>query len=721
MSHSQPNPIDMVVGPKGTDLTDCRPYILVPLLELATDQARANAQPNASGAGRVAVSGRMKLIVDALSAVQADPNHPGPITDLYVVSHGWHRNFTGALAAYDRLVSRFSVLKARGVLPSDEKYKSAFIALHWHSDPGQDQWMDSAGRRDKANFLENVKEIFDPVPDTSKRHTADFLTDFEKAFQTMATWVTPKGEQDKQVDSLGTTWLEDYKVLDVPIHKDLSVPEKVSLLWRCYFEAESKAFLVDQEEQSIPMGSPPEALATIVRFSVSLGALGLLASKIFGVKTFAYVEHIFKHTILSDGWDSLCNSLLPKLPSALDPNHPSTPLALQWFLALTLMGLGSTAILWGLGELKSRNLQKQFQLKGRSQANAPSSASGLPIGAGVAWIGAQLFCLVPVVIYIIQSWIFRSFVAYFSIPFFLLWGVKSPIPLQDQDNQMQYIGLGVLLFAFLFGTVRYYRGLSDRPLFDEKLKAEKDKSRDPANILAEFARWPAQTIKRIVGPDSILYKAATTLDNQLAFFVLQQKGVDAGNDAGDVLNQLLEIKPELKDARIHFIGHSFGGLVVLNAARRMFGDLDGQNPPKPKEEVSITLLEAAVASGWFNGEKVLLKNVSRIGCVYSKYDTANGFFYPAANGGRNAAGFLGVCKVDGYKSDPKPIGHDGSLAMVISPPSLPTPIDKEDGIADVWNLDASRIIFNGPASSGGGHDDLFKDDVVNIVWTVSMG
>lgn len=36
------------------------------------------------------------------------------------------------------------------------------------------------------------------------------------------------------------------------------------------------------------------------------------------------------------------------------------------------------------------------------------------------------------------------------------------------------------------------------------------------------------------------------------------------------------------------------------------------------------------------------------------------------------------------------------------------------------NLDASRLISEGNAALGGGHNDIFKDDVVNLIWAVTQ-
>src|ERR1700693_2592675 len=44
------------------------------------------------------------------------------VTDICILSHGWHRNFFSATQAYDRLVSALSVLLGRQRLPSPQPF-----------------------------------------------------------------------------------------------------------------------------------------------------------------------------------------------------------------------------------------------------------------------------------------------------------------------------------------------------------------------------------------------------------------------------------------------------------------------------------------------------------------------------------------------------------------------------------------------------------------------
>jgi pimeloyl-ACP methyl ester carboxylesterase len=238
-----------------------------------------------------------------------------------------------------------------------------------------------------------------------------------------------------------------------------------------------------------------------------------------------------------------------------------------------------------------------------------------------------------------------------------------------------------------------------------------------------------------------------TLDNQFAFWEMQIRGVDTGIAAAAFLSHLW---PQLTGClnteddeggpvRVHVIGHSFGGLVVANMARHLCLDTNNRDRaadlPVVPRLASLTLLEGAIASAWFEGERRLKRYVRDcIAAIYSAYDSANGFYYPLANGGRCAAGYVGLFRV----GDKRPVlhcpvagspGHRGLFASLVSSPGLRRLLDEHlgkiphdtnaDGLPYVVNLDASRMIFDGPVSAGGGHADIFKDDVVHLLWEVT--
>jgi hypothetical protein len=87
-----------------------------------------------------------------------------------------------------------------------------------------------------------------------------------------------------------------------------------------------------------------------------------------------------------------------------------------------------------------------------------------------------------------------------------------------------------------------------------------------------------------------------------------------------------------------------------------------------------------------------------------------------ANNGRLAAGYVGLCQV-GSRPQAKPVGQKAQFAMLVHPPDLGTLGAPRTPCT--LNLDASRLIYEGPVAVGGGHDDIFKDDVVNLIWAAS--
>src|SRR6185503_3636299 len=95
-----------------TDLRTHRPYFLVPV-----DASQA--------AQRQQVFGR---ILDWVAPPAPKPAKP-PITDVYFLSHGWHRNFFTAIEAYDRIVSRVGILLYRARLNRPEPYNPLFITF----------------------------------------------------------------------------------------------------------------------------------------------------------------------------------------------------------------------------------------------------------------------------------------------------------------------------------------------------------------------------------------------------------------------------------------------------------------------------------------------------------------------------------------------------------------------------------------------------------------
>jgi esterase/lipase superfamily enzyme len=83
----------------------------------------------------------------------------------------------------------------------------------------------------------------------------------------------------------------------------------------------------------------------------------------------------------------------------------------------------------------------------------------------------------------------------------------------------------------------------------------------------------------------------------------------------------------LQSARLHFIGHSFGSLVVSNTVRHLSHKMSKGTFSGRIE--NVCLMQGALSCNWFDGEEVLWSHVQgRIFNIYSRYDTANASTIP---------------------------------------------------------------------------------------------
>lgn len=646
------------MGPQYDDLRQKRPYFLVPI-------------------GDAALPGETDVMCDQIAAFAEQAK---PFTDLYVLSHGWHRNLFSGVAAYDRLMSRFSVLRQRGRLnetPSADPgpdFKPFFIAFHWHSDPGDDRWTDKSGRRHKESFLENYEEVFEPGQGLDD---GDFLKNAEDQFELMTQLSSPDLntlDQGFDRDSLRLTdALDKVNIRFCSSKTGASTPpsiaEKVSMLWRCYFEAASKAILEDQPEHPKPVGSPANALSSLAKFVI--GAVGLVA--LIGFINLKPVGKWITH-----GWRWLTDQL---------PNGWGGQ---PWGQAAT------GAALYLVGAIAFALLFLGYTRMARASVKAKcSKLHGLSPLVAVLWIVPQVLWTLPILIGLFTSFIFRTNLALLSVTPWIVTGNG-------------WWSLAALTPFALYAMVMSIAKKPVPGLFDERAHKRRaiDSWRDG---LAGMARLPIRWLRDIMAADSKLMVLGEALDSQFAFFEMQQKGARVGAEAGEVIARIV---PHLgEDVKIHFVGHSFGGLVVCNAAKTYL------DAGKDRRVQSMCLVQAAIASNWFRGEDSMLQATrGPVACIYSAYDTANGFYYPMANNGRLAAGYVGLCQV-GSRSDAAPIGQKARFSMLVQPPDLGGL--GAPSVPCTLNLDASRLIYEGAVATGGGHDDIFKDDVVNLIWAAS--
>ena len=630
------------IGPYlDNDLRERRPYFLIPLLCLDPHSAPQDVRARLKGA----LAGQR-------------------FSDIYVLSHGWHRNFYSAVAAYDRLVSRFSVLRRRGRLvpPHTDDYRPLFLALHWHSDPGEDQWVDAAGRRHKAGFLQNIQAAFTAKLGANVTD-ADFLNDWENIFAFLTAVSAPgvpalSSQMDKLAQDLLNTLDERYELKGGP---GADAGEKAAMAWACFNEAPPQRVLTDQGERPRSYNGLGNALVSLFKFLGATLGLGTVLAYLFGGR---FTLHVGHPPVLWDLW--LGRWFIGLRGISAVARQPPTVLVSTWLL-LSLMVLGITA-LWN-----------QRHRKGRA-------SQGLPLAALLGWLPLQAVCAAPLVVWAFLTYLLGGPVASFWTRH---WGT----------------------FPFVF---------------DERYRIGRPRKHNGRDLLAGLARGPLWLLKKAVGADSQVMAVADTLDGQFAFWEMQRKGADAGREAGDFLADLITDVEGLHGARIHAIGHSFGGLLLANAMHRLAARRVEDAAVRQSVVLqTLCLVQGALGADWFDGEETLRQAIQgNITCIYSAYDTANGFYYPFSNNGRMAAGFVGLTRVG--KGYPTPsLGKDGLFASLVLPPHLDDALDRAlaPGGPDAaygWhkavNLDGSRVIYEGPAAAGGGHDDIFKDDVVHLLW-----
>jgi len=704
-------------GPDIKDLRQQRPYYLVPLLNLDKGQQQ-----------------RKKIKEEILGNLrrQAEPN--SKITDIYVFSHGWHRNLFSGVAAYDRIFSRFLMLLRRGRIEPEAPFSPLFIAMHWHSDPGQDAWVDKNGRRVKASFMENIQQVFEPREDLAR-----FLNDFEEIYELFSKISAPDtlfldSESDPQVKTL-TEKLETYGLRgvlhDPQIDRNTTLPgEKAMLAWRCYQEAQAKRLLIDQGDRPKRFNNPFLALSTLFKFVVSGFGLVTLLSLLFThtAKILPKLPGWYKHdwpnllehvnhqptyiiplNYLMNGADALVKWIVCAFHSAacwisqsVFHIYQKPPLLAEIFLGLVVIPLFTLVV-----SIAWFQIFKKFR------------SSGVPLIATVSWVPLQLVLSIPILLIAVSTFIFRTWLI-------LLVPLLAVLGLPRLAQVLFWLCVLIIILAQFWQhrTPGLFSERHEEKKLNSFFQQVGGKGRE---WFAAMARWPISGLRHALAKDSSVNGVVDAIENQLAFFEMQRKGVKAGREASYFMEEILAEDSRLAAAfrlpvaRVHLIGHSFGGLLVVNLARSLKGPVQ-----------TLCLLQAAIASAWFEGENELCHRIKgTIACVYSGYDMANGFYYPLANGGQLAAGYVGLCNLPSSKQgQPIILGKDGLFASLSEPPKLNDVIMKElkrlspaDPTA-VWhqavNLDASRLIYEGDPRSGGGHDDIFKDDVIHLIWAITQ-
>lgn len=722
-------------------------------------------------------------LATALPDIFTPPAPLGKVTDIYVISHGWHRNFFGAAAAYDRIACRMALLMHRErftPIRREPPFHPLFLMVHWHSDPGANGWVDRAGRRNKLAFLENCERLFERPTAHEERAVAPedrFTSVIENIYELFTKLSAPdtqtlhdpklRGDAEKLAEVLNR-----FQLRDAP---GAEQPDKVAAAWAAYHSAPAQRFLANQGAKAGRFVNPWQAILDLVGFigkAVGIAALGALL-----LPRIQNLPEVKEKLDTVTQWWALTTTRVGKL---LNPTYeffrpftdfmqpvtrflrPVTDFIhlYEWPTALIaayvwMLVLAIPAWAWLVGPT----------LRPASERRK----DGVNLSRLVAFLILLFPCAIPLILFLLVTYILGSIcprVGYFF---------SQVLGKANRNSKL------VLKFHF---DERIGKRNQDIEV-NEAAKLIHEEERDgeihrkvktfkfPRYVLALLARWPVRLVRAGLAPDNPGHPIIDMIDQQFAFWEMQVMGADAGRRGALFVSGLYKrLKDEglLDDpdddgsnhghryvmdgdpgdedpikVRVHLLGHSFGGLLVGNLVRHLRFDKQCRgedDKPKVPHVESVCLLQAAMASTWFDQEYGVRRYVKGgIGCIFSGYDSANGFYYPLANNSRLAAGFVGL-----YQGYPRSGSHDhdspvllpprnelgrkGMFAALVSPPNLPGLVPEhvsKNGAATprrdyknlILNLDASRIVFDGPVAGGGGHSDIYKDDVMHLCWAVT--
>lgn len=271
--------------------------------------------------------------------------------------------------------------------------------------------------------------------------------------------------------------------------------------------------------------------------------------------------------------------------------------------------------------------------------------------------------------------------------------------------------LPFLLILLTWSLVSYICG----PVLNFAVYNEMLKGSDPAQgglslslVLSRGCLLPNTIWKMLFPKKSIRNSIISAIDSQCSFWQMQRKAAGTGFYIASLLSEIFGSRSnQLRKTRVHLVGHSFGGVAVSTAAHKLANDSNLKGRIN-----SLCLVLPAISSAWFSDKPDVVDSINdTISCVFSRYDRANGVWFPLANGRKLSGGYVGLFGVGGIRTETIP-------PVLIYPFHLnPTSQDKQKHIL---NIDASHVMHVGPFSAGG-HGHVFTDEAVYIIWSVTIG
>jgi hypothetical protein len=498
--------------------------------------------------------------------------------------------------------------------------------------------------------------------------------------------------------------LDQYTIRDAPA---ASPPEVYATAWTCYHEAPISKPVSEQDEAPGEFTRPFAYVAAIFRIAAAVLGISALVGLILRN------PWVLSNIRVVGAWlQDAATRVIPTFGSW--PTWQKTLLGIAAVYLLAWLTVGIVVLLYRRrGKLDPDAIRPGPLLDPRIRKQR--RAKGLKLVGTLAWAFLQVIHALPILIYCLVSPIFSSIYLQLLFVAFISWYAWSTPWLMSLAV--------VSLLMFLFSRYQFQERSAIRQesfSLDSFFVAIGNGMNWVRRLLVGFARQPIQAIYPAVSPDDRALPAWMAVDNQFAFWDMVQKAVRSAERAADWMTFLCNTHPDKlhSGTRIHLFGHSHGGLLTMNLGRNLSKTrADGH----PKLQ-SVTTICGAFMSSWLRGEKKLVGDVAgSISCIYSRYDVANSFWYPLANIGRKAAGFVGL-----WLGDPHPnplIGEPLPYASISSVPDLAHRIEsvgRDPQVKKVLNIDASRIIYEGPVIPQGAHNDIFKDDVVLLLWACTQ-
>jgi hypothetical protein len=712
-----------------------------------------------------------------LTAIQSISDHVNevsqsdrPYTDVFIFSHGWHRNFYSASSGYDRLVSRFVDLYYRSIEietvgdcpgppvrlshpirdskngeTGENGFNPLLIGLHYHSDPGTDSFLDFSGRKEREDFLKRIRtEIRPKVP--GARSEAILTSRFEDLYEIFTKLTAPEVDPDAigiKSDSR-ICWFGDYTLFGT-LREDLPDSVLLTTAWSCYHESNL------QQTGSEQLILPARTLG-FAGWSTALTSIALfLLVPIFTVlKLLGLTEGLEKG--LKKVIENFNTDWLPVVQGKIGFNIPGWLFVLfaTWILLWTILRL---VISWNTESVYTDGQGVGDTLQTRSQRSR-AQARGMRMLGNIVYLPLQLIHAIPLVVWTAISPVLSGRSLQVIISGLLgLQMAKSLFPksfLEDWSG-LEAVTLSILT-VILFVSVlltnylrSYFAPERSGPVGKQPIP--RHMRRKSARMVAKLFNWlrmglswfavlPIKYAKKCVRKDQTIRNSWDTIESQLAFWDMAERAVDVGEYAAKAI-EMIASKSDgwSENMRVHIVGHSHGGIVSCNLAKWLSyatknvdanPNCDKVKPVLPNFKGTVQTLvtiNGAYMTSWFEGEKRMVDGISgAIASCYSKYDTANNFLYPLANIGRMSAGSVGhwLRKLQPpIIGDPLPsvaltTAHLGDMDRRLNF------VGTSPGVVKFLNVDCSRFVCKGPVLPQGSHGDIYQKDVLATVWRIVL-